>query len=69
MLAVRDGAALLQAASFAGVPAIRIGEAQSSHGGSGGDLTLPDGATMSLAELRRAHEDFFPAWMNRPAAT
>ena len=64
VLAVRDGAALLQAAAFAGVPAIRIGEAQ-----HGGDLTLPDGATMSLAQLKRAHEDFFPAWMNGPAAT
>ncbi len=63
VLAVRDGAALLQAAAFAGVPAIRIGEA-----GAGGELTLPDGATMSLAELRRANEDFFPAWMDGPTS-
>jgi phosphoribosylformylglycinamidine synthase len=63
VLAVRDGAALLQAAAFAGVEAIRIGEALAA-----GELTLPDGTTMSLAELRRANEDFFPAWMDGPAA-
>ena len=60
VLAVPDAAAILQAAAFAGVPAIRIGET------GGGDLTLPDGATMSLHALRRANEHFFPAWMDEP---
>jgi phosphoribosylformylglycinamidine synthase len=35
-------------------------------GTSGGkDLTLPDGGTISVDELRRLHEAFFPAWMDR----
>ena len=57
VLAVQDAAAVLQAAAFAGVPAMRIG----SSGGA--ELTLPDGATMSLIALRRANERFFPALM------
>jgi phosphoribosylformylglycinamidine synthase len=62
VLAVADSAALLQAAAAAGVPAMRIGQS------GGGDLTLPDGDTISLATLRAAHERFFPAWMDAPAA-
>jgi phosphoribosylformylglycinamidine synthase II len=61
VLAVADGAALLQSAAFAGVPAIRIGQT------GGGDLTLPDGDTISLVTLRATHERFFPAWMDGPA--
>ncbi|MCW3474472.1 phosphoribosylformylglycinamidine synthase subunit PurL [Limobrevibacterium gyesilva] len=61
VLAVADSAALLQSAAFAGVPAVRIGQT------GGGDLTLPDGGTISLPTLRAAHERFFPAWMNGPA--
>ncbi len=55
--AVADGAALLAAAQAAGIPARLLGRA----GGEG--LTLPDGATISLATLRSAHERFFPALM------
>jgi len=63
ILAVPDGAGLLQAAAFAGVPAMRLGDS------NGGDLTLPDGTPMSVDALRRANEEFFPAWMNAPATT
>jgi phosphoribosylformylglycinamidine synthase len=57
VLAVPDGAMLLQAAQAAGVPAQRIGR-------SGGDgLTLKGALAISLVELRAAHERFFPAWM------
>ena len=61
ILAVADSAALLQAAAAAWVPAMRIGQT------GGGDLTLPDGDTISLATLRAEHERFFPAWMEGPA--
>ncbi len=57
VLAVADGAALLAAAQAAGIPARLLGRT----GGEG--LTLPDGATISLATLRSAHERFFPALM------
>ncbi len=60
ILAVPDAAAVLQAAAFAGVPAIRLGESNA------GDLTLPDGTTMSVAALRSANERFFRAWMDEP---
>jgi phosphoribosylformylglycinamidine synthase len=53
-----DPAALLAEAAAAGVPARRLGFA------TGDCLTLPDGATISLARLREAHERFFPAWMD-----
>jgi phosphoribosylformylglycinamidine synthase len=62
ILAVADSAALLQAAAAAGAPARQIGQT------GGGDLTLPDGDTISLSTLRAAHEQFFPAWMEGPAA-
>ena len=58
VLAVPDAAAVLQAAAFAGVPAMRLGESVV------GDLTLPDGAAMSVAALRTANERFFRAWMD-----
>ena len=58
VLAVPDAAAVLQAAAFAGVPAMRLGESVA------GDLTLPDGATMSVTALRTANERFFRAWMD-----
>jgi phosphoribosylformylglycinamidine synthase len=59
VLAVPDGAAVLRAAEAAAIPAMRLGTS------GGGDLTLPDGGTISVAELRAAHERFFPAWMDR----
>ncbi len=60
LLAVADPAALLAAAAAAGIPARPLG----STGGR--DLTLPDGATISLHALRRAHERFLPDWLDQP---
>jgi phosphoribosylformylglycinamidine synthase len=60
VLAVPDAAAVLQAAAYAGVPAMRLGESMV------GDLTLPDGTTMSIPALRSANERFFRAWMDEP---
>ena len=57
LIAVPDGAALLRVAEAAGIPALRI----ATSGGK--DLTLPDGGTISVAELTALHERFFPAWM------
>ena len=59
LIAVPDGVALIRAADTAGVPAMRIGTS------GGKDLTLPDGGTISVDELRRLHEAFFPAWMDQ----
>ncbi len=57
VLAVGNAPALLARAASAGVPAAAIGT-------SGGDgLTLPGAVTISLQEIRDAHERFFPAWM------
>jgi phosphoribosylformylglycinamidine synthase subunit PurL len=62
ILATADAATLLARAASEGVPARRIG----SSGGA--SLTLPDGDTISLAELRRLHESFLPAWMDGTAS-
>ncbi len=59
VLAVADGRALLRAAEAAGVPARPIGRS----GGQG--LVLPGGETISIADLRDAHERFLPALMAR----
>jgi phosphoribosylformylglycinamidine synthase len=57
VLAVTDAAALLDAAQAAGVPAARLGR-------SGGEaLVLPGGRSISVAELRQAHEATLPALM------
>ncbi len=57
LLAVADGAAVVEAARRAGVEGRVLGR-------SGGDgLTLPSGATISLARLNEAHGAFFPALM------
>jgi phosphoribosylformylglycinamidine synthase len=61
VLAVADSASLLNAAAQRGVPAAHLGQT------GGEDLTLPDGATISLLTLRRTHEAFFSAWMDAPA--
>jgi phosphoribosylformylglycinamidine synthase subunit PurL len=61
ILAVPHGAALLDAARSAGVPAVLIGKS------GGHNLTLPGGDTISLDTVRATHESFFPAWMNGPA--
>ena len=57
VLAVADAGSVLTAAESAGVPAMRLGRSGGAH------LTLPGGVSISLAELRAAHERFFPAWM------
>ena len=64
VLAVSDGARLLEDAARAGVPARRI--ARSAGQGAAAHLTLPDGLAISLTALRAAHERFFPAWMDSP---
>jgi phosphoribosylformylglycinamidine synthase len=56
VLAVADAAGLLARAT--GIPARCVGRATADR-----DLILPDGATISLDELRDAHERFFPAFM------
>ncbi len=48
-------------AEAAGIPAMRLGTS------GGQDLTLPDGGTISIADLRAAHERFFPTWMDGEA--
>ncbi len=57
VVAVADAAAFMLAADAAGLPVQRVGAAM------GDGLTLADGAAISLARLREAHERFFPAWM------
>jgi phosphoribosylformylglycinamidine synthase len=49
---------ILDEAARAGVPAVRIGLA------GGGALTLSGGRTISLVDLRRAHEDWLPRYMD-----
>jgi len=61
LVAVPDSATVLRAAETASIPAIRLGTS------GGGDLTLPDGGTISVAALRAAHERFFPSWMDGAA--
>ena len=59
LLAVADGAALIELARRAGIEGRLLGR-------TGGDgLTLPSGATISLARLKTAHHAFFPALMDR----
>jgi phosphoribosylformylglycinamidine synthase len=57
LVAVSDPATMLEAAKSAGVPAQAIGR-------TGGDALTVDGAyTISLAELRTAHESWLPDYM------
>jgi phosphoribosylformylglycinamidine synthase len=57
LVAARDAAPVLEAAEALGVPAAAVGRA-------GGDaLILPGGRPISLNELRRAREDWLPAYM------
>jgi phosphoribosylformylglycinamidine synthase len=62
VLAVRDGAALIARATASGIPARLLGHSVV------GDLTLPDGHTMSISSLRDANEHFLPAWMDGTAS-
>jgi phosphoribosylformylglycinamidine synthase len=57
VIACDDAAPVLAAAAAAGLQARIIGTA------GGRDLTLPDGLSISLEELRAAHRRFFPAFM------
>jgi phosphoribosylformylglycinamidine synthase subunit PurL len=57
VLAVPEAGIVIRAAEAAGLPAARIGTS------GGRDLTLPDGATISVAALRDAHARFFRSWM------
>jgi phosphoribosylformylglycinamidine synthase subunit PurL len=57
IVAVADAPAVIRAAEQAGIPAFRAGTT------GGRDLTLPDRGTISLQQLRNAHERFFPEWM------
>ncbi|MFC3124301.1 phosphoribosylformylglycinamidine synthase subunit PurL [Pseudoroseomonas globiformis] len=59
VLATADSRALLSAAGSAGVPARPIGRS------GGRALVLPGGETISVADLRDAHERFLPALMAR----
>jgi len=61
LVAVADGGALLRRAEAASVPARLVGRA--GPVGSAAGLTLPSGATISLARLAAAHERFFPLLM------
>ena len=61
LIATTNAPALLSRAAAANIPAQRIG----TSGGTA--LTLPDGDTISLAELRRLHEAFLPTWLDGPA--
>ena len=58
LVAVPDSASFIRAADAAGIPAMRLGTS------GGGDLTLPDGGTISVESLRAENAAFFPAWMD-----
>jgi phosphoribosylformylglycinamidine synthase II len=58
IVAVPDHANFTRIAEAAGIPAMRLGTS------GGQDLTLPDGGTISIIDLRAAHEHFFPSWMD-----
>ena len=57
VLAVPEAGLVIRAAEAINLPAVRIGTS------GGRDLTLPDGATISVAALREAHTRFFRTWM------
>ncbi len=60
LIACADGALVVAEAAKAGVPASIVGR-------TGGDaLTAAERHTISVGELRRCHEDWFPSYMARP---
>lgn len=63
VLAVADGAALIEQARRANIPARQLG--RSSRPGGEAGLTLPSGATISIPRLETAHARFFPDLMDR----
>jgi len=62
VLAVENPEKLLAAASAAKIPARLLGKT------GGEDLTLPEGATISIKALSIEHARFFAEWMDTPAA-
>ncbi|MBC7136158.1 MAG: phosphoribosylformylglycinamidine synthase subunit PurL [Oceanibaculum nanhaiense] len=62
VVATSDPASLLAAAEKAGVPAARIGIT------GGAELTVAGAGAISVGALRRAHEDWFPSYMDQAAA-
>jgi phosphoribosylformylglycinamidine synthase II len=58
IVAAADASGLLEAARAAGIPARLLGRT------GGNELTFPGGISVSLGELREAHERFFAAWMS-----
>ncbi|UCH75890.1 MAG: phosphoribosylformylglycinamidine synthase subunit PurL [Rhodospirillales bacterium] len=60
LIACADGASVVAEAAKSGVPANIVGR-------SGGNaLTVAESHTISVGELRRCHEDWFPSYMARP---
>jgi phosphoribosylformylglycinamidine synthase subunit PurL len=57
VLAVPEAGIVIRTAEAVGLPAVRIGTS------GGRDLTLPDGATISVDVLRDTHARFFRTWM------
>jgi len=57
VIAAHDASGLLAEARRAGVPARLLGRT------GGNELTCPGGVSLSLGELREAHERFFASWM------
>ncbi len=58
LLATKDKSAVLQAAQAAGVPVREIGQI------TGTSLTVPGLVSISVGELRRAHEAWLPGYMD-----
>jgi phosphoribosylformylglycinamidine synthase len=63
ILAVADGAALIERARQTRIPARLLGRSARPGGDAG--LTLPSGATISIPRLEMAHSRFFPDLMDR----
>ncbi|WP_416898312.1 MAG: phosphoribosylformylglycinamidine synthase subunit PurL [Minwuia sp.] len=63
VIAAADAVGVLDRAAAAGVPATEIGES------GGAELTVTGLFTISVADLRRAHETTLPAWMANSAAS
>lgn len=58
VIASADASGLLEAARAAGIPACLLGRT------GGNELTFPGGSSVSLVDLKDAHERFFKTWMN-----
>ncbi|MCB8878712.1 phosphoribosylformylglycinamidine synthase subunit PurL [Acidisoma cellulosilytica] len=58
VIAAKDASGLLEEARTAGIPACLLGRT------GGNELTFPGGSSVSLADLKEAHERFFKTWMS-----